>query len=239
METKFFISSPSYGIIEKSNKCKRFNDLKLFKSKSYLFTRLKKVKIWYGSTTVKTITKQPRIILGIECDYRLLTESDSKPQRYSGELYSNDIVVKELELKENSDFFSKLYLCCEDFITYIKFVTKKGKVLEVGTFDKNTNKEISINNEKNPNLIQTLHGFYDKGGLRALGARFIQAKRFFFVTNMDILALRYKAKYDKNFKKHWENEKKYEKLSITMKALIKLVFLPDNPFGMIIKYIIE
>jgi hypothetical protein len=24
-----------------------------------------------------------------------------------------------------------------------------------------------------------------------------------------------------------------------MKALIKLVFLPDNPFGMIIKYIIE
>ena len=130
MSKKYFISSPSYGFISK--KFSRFNDLNLFKTKSYLFTKLNKIKIWYGPATVKGINKQPKVILGIEPNYRFLGKNDEKPKRYISKLSSNDIEVKELTLKNNSDYFCKMYLCVEDIITYIKLVSKNGEVLESG-----------------------------------------------------------------------------------------------------------
>ena len=236
MSKKYFISSPSYGFITK--KFSRFNDLNLFKTKSYLFTKLNKIKIWYGPATVKGINKQPKVILGIEPNYRFLGKNDEKPKRYLAKLSSNDIEVKELALKNNSDYFCKIYLCVEDIITYIKLVSKNGEVLEIGNFDEKTSKNISFNNDKNPHLIQTLHGFYDDAGLRALGVRHIQANKYFFINNMDILTLRYKVRHDNNFKKHWEKQENLDKLNVRMKAIVKLIFLPDNQFGYVFKYMI-
>ncbi len=234
MSKKYFISSPSYGLINK--KFTRFNDLNLFKTKSYLFTKLNKIKIWYGPATVKEINKQPKVILGIEPNYTFLGKNDEKPKRYLAPISSNKVEVKELALKNNSDYFCKMHLCVEDIITYIKFESHKGEVLEIGNFDQNTYKNISFNNDTNPHLIQTLCGCYDDAGLRALGVRHIQANKFFFVNNMDILALRYKVRHDNKFKEHWENQKNLNNLNVEMKAIIKLVFLPDNQFGFVFKY---
>ena len=235
MSTNYFLSSPRYGMIDFKNSI-RFNDMKLFTAKSYLFTKLKKIKVWYGTPSDKSKDKKDKAVLGIEAEYKLLKD---KPKRNLGEITSNDVVTAEVKLKDNTDFFTKLYLCVENVITFIKFMTKKGNVLEIGHCDKNTMKEISFNNDQDPVIIQTLHGYYDNTGLRALGARYIEAKRFYFINNMDILGIRYKYKRDKKFREKWENEKNLQKLDTAMKAIIKLAVLPDNTFGAIFKYMME
>ena len=235
MNTDYFLSSPSYGMIE-SSKSIRFNDMKLFTAKTYFFTKLKKIKVWYGTPSDISKAERRKVVLGIEAEYKLLK---SKPIRNLGKISSYDVITSEVKLKDNTDFFTKLYLCVEDVITYIKLMTKKGNVLEVGQCDNKTKKEISLNNDKDPSIIQTLHGYYDNTGLRALGARYIQANRFYFLNNMDILIIRYKIKVDKKFKEKWEKEENLKKLDIGMRAIIKLSKLPDNTFGTIFKYMME
>ena len=235
MNTDYFLSSPSYGMIE-SGKSIRFNDMKSFKAKTYFFTKLKKIKVWYGTPSDISKAERHKVVLGIEAEYKLLK---SKPIRNLGKISSYDVITSEVKLKDNTDFFTKLYLCVEDVITYIKLMTKKGNVLEVGQCDNKTKKEISLNNDKDPSIIQTLHGYYDNTGLRALGARYIQANRFYFLNNMDILIIRYKIKVDKKFKEKWEKEENLKKLDIGMRAIIKLSKLPDNTFGTIFKYMME
>lgn len=235
MEKRYFLSSPSYGMIE-THKSQRFNDMKLFTSKSYLFTKLTKVTVWYGSTSDKSDKNKRKVVLGIEAEYKLLK---NKSNRNVKNILSNDIIVKEIKLKNSSDFFTKLLFCVEDVITYIKFVTKKGNVLELGNFDENTSKEISLNNDNDPSIIQTLHGYYDDSGLRALGARYIQAKRFYFINNIEILGIRYRIKRDEKFKEKWENEENIKKLDVCMQAIIKLAFLPNNTFATVFKYMME
>ena len=235
MKSDYFLSSPSYGMIE-SGKSIRFNDMKLFKAKTYLFTKLKKIKVWFGTPADKSKADKGKVVLGIESEYKLL---NNQPKRNLGEITSNDVVTAEVKLKDNTDFFTKLFLCVEDVITFIKFMTKKGNVLEIGHCDKKTMKEISLNNDQDPSIIQTLHGYYDNTGLRALGARYIQAKRFYFINNMEILGIRYKFKRDQKFREKWENEKNLQKLDDSMRAIIKLAVLPDNTFGSIFKYMME
>ena len=224
MNKDYFLSSPSYGMIE-SGKSIRFNDMKSFKAKTYFFTKLKKIKVWYGTPSDQSKAENRKVVLGIEAEYKVLK---SKPIRNVGKIASYDVITSEVKLKDNTDFFTKLYLCVEDVITYIKLMTKKGNVLEVGQCDNKTKKEISLNNDKDPSIIQTLHGYYDNTGLRALGARYIQANRFYFLNNMDILIIRYKIKVDKKFKEKWEKEENLKKLDIGMRAIIKLSKLPDN-----------
>ena len=235
MNRDYFLSSPSYGMINPMES-KRFNDMKLFIGKSYLFTKLKKIKVWFGTPSDKSKQNNKKAILGIETEYKLIK---GKSKRHLGSITSNDVVTAEVKLKDSTDFFTKLYLCVEDVITFIKFMTKKGNVLEIGHCDKNTMKEISLNNDQDPSIIQTLHGYYDDTGLRALGARYIQAKRFYFINNMDILGIRYKYQKDKKFREKWENEENINKLDNSMKAIIKLAVLPNNTFGVIFKYMME
>ena len=210
--------------------------MKLFTGKSYLFTKLTKVKVWFGTPSERSDKNKGKVVLGIEAEYKLLKD---KSNRNVGEVKSSDIVVKEIKIKDSSDFFTKLLLCVEDVITYIKFVTKKGNVLELGNFEQNISKEISLNNDNDLSIIQTLHGYYDNSGLRALGARYIQAKRFYFINNMEILGIRYRIKRYKEFKEKWENEENIKKLNISMQAIIKLAFLPDNTFAMVFKFLME
>lgn len=239
MNRKYFISSPSYGMIDRQENLTRFNDMKLFSAKAYFFTKLIKVKVWYGSPSVTPKSNSPMVVLGIEGDYKLISKEKKKETRHLAEVRASNVQTKELTIENNLDYFSKLYLCGEDVLTYIKFETHKGKSIELGTFDKNKSIEISFNNEKNPHILQTLHGFFDNSGIRALGVRHIDSKRFFFINNMDILCIRYRLKKNKKFKEHWENEQSLAKLNDGMKAIIKLCFLPDNPFGSVFKYMMD
>lgn len=239
MNKKYFISSPSYGMIDNQECLTRFNDMKLFTAKAYYFTKLIKVKVWYGSPSVTPKSEAPNVVLGIEGDYRLLSKENKIKTRHLAKVSASNVQTKTLEIANNLDYISKLYLCGEDVITYIKFETHKGKFIELGIFDKSTSIEISFNDQKNPHILQTLHGFFDDSGIRALGVRHIDAKRFFFINNMDILCVRYKVKKDKKFKERWENEQNLAKLNDGMKAIIKLCFLPDNPFGSVFKYMMD
>ena len=236
----YFESSPSYGLILKE--FKRFNDLELFKGKSYLFTRLNKIKLWYG-TAIKdkdkdSKTNNNKAILGVEANYRLLKKPKGNLNRHTSPLNSNDIITKELKL-DNNDYFCKLNLCFDDVITYIKLESKNGKKIELGNYNESTAKNIWFNNDKENHIIQTLNGFYDDKGIRALGVRHISLSRYGFINKFEILVLRYRIKKNEQQKKYWENEKNIKKINIGMQAVVKAAMLPDNSFGYVFKYLVD
>ena len=232
IKTNYFESSPSYGLIR--NKFKRFNDLELFTGKSYLFTRLNKIKIWYGSSP-NAINK--KAILGIEANYRLANKNNETLNRHTCEIKASNIIVKELKLAK-ADYFCKINLCFDDVLTYIKLQSRNGKSIELGDYDAKYAKNISFNSDKDSHIIQTLHGYYDNEGIRALGMRHISKSKYCLVNNIDILYLRHKIKNDEKLKQYWENEKNINKLNMGMKAVAKLAMLPDNPFSYVFKYLI-
>ena len=231
-KTNYFESSPSYGLIR--NKFKRFNDLELFTGKSYLFTRLNKIKIWYGSSPN---ARDKKAILGIEANYRLANKNNENVNRHTCEIKASNIIVKELKLKK-TDYFCKINLCFDDVLTYIKLQSRNGKSIELGDYDAKYAKNISFNSDKDSHIIQTLHGYYDNEGIRALGMRHISKSKYCLVNNIDILYLRHKIKNDEKLKQYWENEKNINKLNMGMKAVAKLAMLPDNPFSYVFKYLI-
>ena len=71
MNRDYFLSSPSYGMINPMES-KRFNDMKLFIGKSYLFTKLKKIKVWFGTPSDKSKQNNKKAVLGIETEYKLI-----------------------------------------------------------------------------------------------------------------------------------------------------------------------
>ena len=231
-KANYFESSPSYGLIR--NKFKRFNDLELFTGKSYLFTRLNKIKIWYGSSSK---AKDKKAILGIEANYRLANKNNENLNRHTCEIKASNIIVKELKLAK-ADYFCKINLCFDDVLTYIKLQSRNGKSIELGDYDAKQVKNISFNTDKDSHIIQTLHGYYDNEGIRALGMRHISNSKYCLVNNIDILYLRHKIKNDEKLKQYWENEKNINKLNMGMKAVAKLAMLPDNPFSYVFKYLI-
>ena len=231
-KTNYYESSPSYGLIRKE--FKRFNDLELFTGKSYLFTRLNKIKIWYGSSSK---AKDKKAILGIEANYRLAKENKENLNRHTCEIKASNIIVKELKLTK-TDYFCKINLCFDDVLTYIKLQSRNGKSIELGDYDAKYAKNISFNSDKDSHIIQTFHGYYDNEGIRALGMRHISKSKYCLVNNIDILYLRHKIKNDEKLKQYWENEKNINKLNMGMKAVAKLAMLPDNPFSYVFKYLI-
>ena len=58
-----------------------------------------------------------------------------------------------------------------------------------------------------------------------------------FILNLiNILRFRHKIRTDMNEKDYWSEEKNLEKLDIGMKAIVKLVFLPDSVFSVVFKF---
>ena len=123
-------------------------------------------------------------------------------------------------------------------ITYIKLKSKNGKKIELGEYDENTAKKITFIFKKEPHIIQSLHGYYDESGIRALGMRHISALKYCLINNIEILTLRHIIKNNEKKKEYWENEKNIEKLNLGMKAVVKLAMLPDNPFAFVFKYLV-
>ena len=234
MEKRHFESSPSYGFIKREYN--RFNDLKLFKGKQYLFSILKKIKLWYGTIGEADdhllVTKA---VLAVECTYKILDGKEVKSQRYGGLIKANDIDTKEKELQKG-DYFTNFSVCFDDIITYIKFESFMGQTIEIGDCDPNTLKVINFNKVHGPHVIQILHGFYDNKGIRALGFRHVARINMFVANLMYILRIRHKIKTNEKEKEHWSDENNLKKLDNGMKAIVKCCFLPDAPFSIVFKY---
>ena len=234
MEERRYESSPSYGFIRREYT--RFNDTKLFQGKSYLYAFVKKIKLWYGTPAKGDINLRTKVILGIECEYKLLNGTIIKGERHISKLESDDIIIKELELKDEDDFFTKFNVCFDDIITYIKIESFKGKILEVGNCDNNLLKIASFNDAKYPHIIQIFYGFKDDYGLRALGFKHVAKVYMLILYLIDILRLRHKIKNDIKIKEFWEDPNNYEKLDFTMKTIFKMVLLPDFPFSTVFRF---
>lgn len=235
MEERKYEFSPSYGFIRKEYK--RFNDKHLFKLKSYLFSFLKKIKIWYGTPAKGDNNLNTKAVLGIECTYKIIEGKLMKPQTHRGKIESNDVIVEQLELKDD-DFFKKFYVCYDDIISYMKLESFKGKVIEVGKYDEKLIRKGSFNEEKNPHIIQFFYGFYDNFGLRAVGFLHVPKINMLVVNLLSILRLRHLIKNNNQKKEYWSIENNLKKLDFECKAIIKCVYLPDSIFSIIFKFLV-
>ena len=218
-------------------KCRKFDDSDLFKEHKY-YMKLIKLKLWYGTISPKIEEKENiygKCILGIQCDYQNTINGEKKQtEMHCGALTSNDINTKELELKEG-DYISKFYICFNDVITYLKFVTKKDKSIEFGVFDKDSQKTIIFNSDESAHMIHSFFGYYNDYGLRALGCIHLKRKKYFFFNLIDVFRYRYKIKTNEEEKNKW-NEEAISKLGYLEKTFVKLCLLPNALFFCVIKY---
>ena len=233
MEEIKYELTPSYGYIQKEYK--RFNDTKLFKDRSYLFAFLKKIRIWYGTPAKGDIDLNSQVILGIECEYRILEGNIIKGERHIGKIVSDDVEVKELELKED-DYFYQFFVCFDDIIKYIKLISIKGHIIEIGNYDEKLNIKASFNEDKNPHVIQSFYGFYDDYGLRAVGFQHVPKVSMYVLRLIGILRLRHQIKTDMKIRDYWLDENNLKQLDIEMRVIVQSAFLPDGPFSTIFKY---
>lgn len=231
MEKNTFETSPFYGFI--SNEFTRFNDFDIFDKNINPFILLKKVKLWYGKYKVDGNEKS---ILGIQCEYKdIINGTTKRTDLHCGSLESDDIIVKELGF-DDDDCFQEFHICFHNIIFYLKFISRKGKVLEIGEYDKDFEKTIGFINEIYPHIINYFYGYYDSQGLRALGCKHINRKNYLFFNLTGVFRLRHKLKLNIKEKEKWENEEKIKELDFGLQAVLKMCLLPDNQFFSVVKY---
>lgn len=234
MIEKKYDSTPVYGYIPKEKT--RFCDTDLFGEELWKYAVLKKIKVWYGSPKKTDENIKEKCPLGIQCVYQDIVSGVKKTsEQHCGDLSSNDIETKEIELKEG-DYFTKFNIGFDITINHLKFTTKKGEVLEFGQVKEEYEKTIPFNEEKNPHMIQCFVGYYNSSGLRALGCRHISKKDFVFINLMGILRFRHVLKINNDEKEKWSKKESIEQLNFEMKAIAKLCLLPDAQFASVMRF---
>ena len=232
----FFEIIPFLGFYHRD--CKKFIDKEIFEPQYHKYIKLNKVKIWYGPCPeIKDGKENIRgnNILGIQCEYsETITGKKKETEMHCGTLSSNNIITKELELVEG-DYITKFYICYNDIISYIKFITKREKFLEIGQYDKNCEKTITFNSDKYPHMIQSFHGYFNDYGLRALGCIHLKRKNYFFLNLIDVFRYRHFIKHNEKEKEKW-TEDQINNLKYEEKAFLKLCLLPDSQFSSVIKF---
>ena len=138
-----------------------------------------------------------------------------------------------MKLKEN-EFLSQCYISYDSIIRYIKFVSNQGNRIELGNCTNQVS--LSINEREKAHIIQYLFGFYDDCGLRALGFRHAPRVKMIIMNNIGILRLRHLIKTDEKQKEYWSKEENLQNLDVPMRAIAKLVYLPDFPFSVVYQY---
>lgn len=236
MLENFFDSTPIYRIIAREKKY--FNDLDLFGEELYKCVVLKKIKLWYGTPPSGNENIKEKCILGIQCIYQDLVSGIKKTtEQHCGDLNGKDIETKELELKNNNDFFTKFNIDFTYSITHLKFTTKTGGILEFGFENEETKRTCEINMIKEDVMIHSFVGYYNKYGLVGLGCRYILRKKFIFLYFLDIMSLKNYFKINKKERQKWEKPKNINQLSYEMKTIAKLCLLPDKVYGSVMKNI--
>ena len=230
---KIFEIVPFLGFYHE--KCKKFIDRDIFEPQFHNYIRIIKVKLWYGTCSGKGENIYGKYILGIQCEYHNPVNGEKKETEiHSGTLNSVDIITKELELVEG-DYITKFNICYNDIISYIKLTTKKGKILELGNYDKNCEKTLTFNKEETPHMIQSFHGFYNEYGLRALGFTHLKRQKYFFFYLIDVFRFRHSIKNNDKESEKW-TEEEIQKLNIEQRAFIRLCLLPNSQFFSVIKF---
>ena len=230
-----FESTPSFGFIQ--NNYKRFNDAKLFDKNRWVFSRLQKIKIWYGTPIDSESYITTKSILGIQCEYlNLLNRKQITTEQHCGKLISDDIIVKELKL-EKDDYFIEFSVCFDDIISYVKIATFQGKSLELGTCDENLLRKISLKKNENYHIISCFYGFIDDVGLRAVGYKHIGNAIFTVYKAVDIFRLRHIFKTNEDEKEKWKDNEKINQLNENVQVFVRLCLLPDTQFSNVIKFI--
>lgn len=208
-----------YGVLH-YEKTKRFYDDK-FSTKENLYKyRISKIKVFLGEKDA---------ILGLQTFFK-----DIKGEEVAGEEGRDksiqEIDVKILEIPPN-DFLCNMHIFVgEDYITKLKFVTKKGRELEVGE-EGGEDRIVSVINQDKDKIILSLFGGYDKR-LELISCKYVAILEYLGPT-MGYFELKKKLKHEDFKKKTTEN---LGKLSESDKVLFKTCCLPDNVFNEIIKY---
>ena len=208
-----------YGVLH-YEKTKRFYDDK-FSTKENLYKyRISKIKVFLGEKDA---------ILGLQTFFK-----DIKGEEVAGEEGRDksiqEIDVKILEIPPN-DFLCNMHIFVgEDYITKLKFVTKKGRELEVGE-EGGEDRIVSVINQDKDKIILSLFGGYDKR-LELISCKYVAILEYLGPT-MGYFELKKKLKHEDFKKKTTEN---LGKLSESDKVVFKTCCLPDNVFNEIIKY---
>ena len=220
-----------FGFIEKDSPDKEsLSGKDLFPEFLRSSTTVKSLKIWFGSPPGKPEVKS---LLGIQVKYINYITGERKETNYQGApIEGIDFDVKELDIQEG-DFLSKINIAFDDYITHLKFTTKKGNHIEFGVV---TEKELQSVNDINGenNIILGLKGYSSKNGIRALGADYISFKDFCFIRWIDLLRLRHMFKNDE-----YKNKmiKQYPKLNDGMKCIFRTGTISDACFSKILSYV--
>ena len=237
MIEKKYDQTPIFGFIPKDKV--RFNDKDIFGDELWKYAVLKKIKVWYGTCGAKKGEEAPKekIPLGIQCTYQdSVTGALKTSEQHCGELTSNDIETKELELKEN-DYFTKFNIGFDTYLTHLKFTTKNGEYIEFGEVKPDFEKTVILNDDiKGPYMLQMFTGYINNCGLRALGVSFISKKDFILVSLMGVFRLRHILKTNKEENSKWTSEEKLKSLPEDMKAVVRICTLPDSTFACVIRF---
>ena len=221
--------TPVYGIIPPVNK--QFNDFNLYDDYTLPSGFLKKIKVWFG----KPKEKSPKCLLGIKCWYTNYMTNEDKESDYHGcELKTGDIESKELEVK-NNDYFTKMNIGYNYYITHFKITTKNNEFIEFGEIDKEYEKILSMNMEDN--MILFFSGYFSSKGLRAIKIKYISRIYFVFYRILEILKIRYIFKKDEKMKKYWLDDCNYTKLDEETQYFLHLCICPDTVFASILKFL--
>lgn len=227
-------STPVYGFIPRDKT--RFCDADLFGDDLWKYATLRKIKVWYGSPKSGDENVKDKVVLGIQAVYQdIVSGSKTTTEQHCGDLGKDDIESKELELKEN-DYFAKFNVDFDTAITHLKFTTRNGEILEVGNEKEETKRTVLLNEEKEPQMVQSFTGYFNTYGLRALGCKYISKKDYILINLMGVLRLRHVFKINEKEKKKWTEDEELNKLPMEMKAIAKLCALPDAPFAEVMKF---
>jgi len=208
-----------YGVFH-FNETKRFDD-EQYATKDNLYQyRIAKIKVFLG---------EKNLILGVQAFYKNL-----KGEEIAG-AEGRDKSVKELDIK-TLDIPPNDYLCNlnifvgDDYITKLKFVTKKGRELEVGTEDGEDRIVSQINSNKE-NIILCLSGGYRKN-LELISCKYLPINQYLGPT-LGYFELKKKLRHE-DFRQ--KTREKLNLFSDSDKVLFRACCLPDNAFNEIIKY---
>ena len=219
-----------YGFIVKDSKDKKkFKDSDLYSANIRPSTILTKIKIWFGYPE----NQKTKSLLGLQASYQNYVTGKKIESEYHGcQLTTENIEIKELEVTQG-DYFSKLNIGFDTYITHIKFTTKNGKYIEFGEVNEETEKKLKVNQENN--VIQFLTGYQSNDGVRALGTVFVKINDFLAMRRIVFLILKYKLK--REYRDRYRTQEEINELPLEMRYVVKTCLLADVAFASIIKYL--
>lgn len=238
MEKKeIFEKTPYLGYY--SQNFTKFIDEELFDLIHRNFIKLKKVKLWYGTSEESMEKKLGKItgenILGIQCEYlNSITGEIKSTNMNCGKITGDNIITKVLDLS-NNDYITKFIICYNNIISYIKFETKFKQNFEVGAYNKDLSKTLKINSSNERYMLVSFYGYYNELGLRAIGCNYISKEKYIFLYFIDFFRYRHYLKKNYEEKEKW-TDVKINALTYFEKLFINVCLLPTALFFNIIKY---